>query len=166
MLQETETASHCSQTFKVIRNLHPPPPLYFSQFLFPVVFLIPALVTSGLWLVTASKYSILILALCAHAAPSRAGHPPPQLLWAILTFTNEIQLGLLLSRPFKLELLVVAVEFLPREGDSGGGFSSGSSRIPASPRSGSQNTIGLKPWTPHPRPQIWLSPFAYQSGQA
>lgn len=57
--------------------------------------------------------------------PSPAGWPPPQLPQAVQTFTNEVQLGLLLPRPFELELLIVAVEFLSSEGDRGGGFRSG-----------------------------------------
>ena len=35
MLQETEVASPCSQTFKVIQNL-PPPPFIFRNFYFPL----------------------------------------------------------------------------------------------------------------------------------
>ena len=80
------------------------------------------------------------------------------------TFTNEVQLGLLLPGPFKLELLVVAVEFLPREGD-GGGLRGRISRIPASPLvpasklrwSRVLDSLGPKPL---------LSPFAHQPGQS
>lgn len=52
----------------------------------------------------------------AHAAPLLSSHPPPQLPQVLRTFTNEVQLGLLLPGPFELELPVIAVEFLSREG--------------------------------------------------
>lgn len=42
LVQESETASHCPQAFRVIQDL--PPPLYFSQPLFPIVPLTPPVV--------------------------------------------------------------------------------------------------------------------------
>lgn len=52
----------------------------------------------------------------AHASPLRSSHPLPQLPQVLQTFTNEVQLGLLLPGPFELELPVIAVEFLSSEG--------------------------------------------------
>ena len=52
----------------------------------------------------------------AHASPLLSSHPPPQLPQVLQTFTNEVQLGLLLPGPFELELPVIAVEFLSSEG--------------------------------------------------
>lgn len=42
---------------------------------------------------------------------------PPRLPLVIKTFTDEIQLGLLLCRPRKVELQVMSVEFLSSKGD-------------------------------------------------
>ena len=75
--------------------------------------------------------------------------PHPPLPQALQTFSNEVQLGLLLPRPFKLELLVVAVKFLSSEGDREVDSDSESPEF-TSPRFRPQNTLGLEPWI-HPQ---------------
>lgn len=151
LVPESEIASHSG----------PPPMLVFTALISQCPLtppLVPRAAASSLPVNTAHPSLPSVL-----SCPLPGGHAPSQLPRAIQTFTNEVQLGLLLSRPFELELLVVAVEFLPSEEDKGG-LRNGISRISASPRCQPQNTRGPEPWAPQtPTP---LSPFAHQPGQS